>query len=370
MSNAPQKWERPTLRLVNDETLAADELRDPTPADDGRSVSGASTLRQFFLRWFLPIVLCGEMARNEANIKIYLEALDYWERYTKNPPLRLIDEYTIARFSDALRSATYRRGPLGKERPLSLPSQNKHKRTLRAILGRIGPTLNPDKPAKHLVDAPVRIKVEKLPKGKAKPSFGISTARRIYALAGELLIPSLDRLAGMPPGAYMQLFLSLLFFTGLRSGTVLRLRWDMLEERDDGWWLDVPGTIVHKTGKPLEVPVGPHLLAELARFRTDRELICPLVCAYDWIGKLHKRLQRSAGLSGRRVLEIRGWRRTHGTEVANLGVSHGMRMAQMALDHAAEETTAEHYVSLAKIIRALPPLREERATNDRQGRLF
>lgn len=366
MSHVPDAWDRPTLRLFTEETFLASVAAE-FPAGDGRRLSPSMTLRQFFEIWFLPIVLEDEGEARPATIRQYLDALDWWERLTDNPPLRLIDEFTVRKLNKGFESATYRRGKLGKERPLSLATKAKHRTQLNAILARIGPQVHPEKKAKALVAETPRMKLKR-PAHQPKECFSLDRGRRVMAVA--LDRPGLAHVPGLQLSEYLELWLSLLYFTGGRAEIeVPQLEYSMLQEDRRGWWLNVPGKI-RKNGKPLQVPVGPHLLDVIERTRRERRYICPLNWSYSWQSKQHARLQLDAGIPRTEVLSPHAWRRTHGDQVFSLGAAAGMKAAKEALDHADERTTELFYVANHKLIRQLPPLRAAKKVDDRQGRLF
>ena len=74
--------------------------------------------------------------------------------------------------------------------------------------------------------------------------------------------------------------------------------------------------------------------------------------------------------AGVKTLSFSAWRRTHAAEIGRAGAKLGMAIAQRAMDHASQKTTAEHYVDLNPVsIRAMPSIVPKRE-DTRQKRLF
>ena len=350
-----------TLRLVRpDETT--EELHE---LEQPGGLSPSMTLRQFFERWFRPIVLVGQSDDAQTTIGLYEDALNYWERLTLNPPLRAIDDFVIAEFTANLRTATYKRGKLGKERPLKPYTIAKHLKNIRAILGRIGPTQHPKRPGKAIVTEVPYIMV-KTPQHNVKPSFPLETARRIAFAARSVATPDIP---GIPVWRWWNGVLSGFFFLGVRVGTVWSLRWDWLHQEDDGYWFKVPASGVKKTHKAINVPVHPLLLQAIMPMRTADPKVFPRPFCTEHFRTLHFKAQEMAGIAKAKQLSPQAWRRTHGQEMVKIGAKSGVQAAQLSLDHADAKTTVGHYVTLADLMRKLPWLAD--LTDDpRQAKLF
>jgi len=279
---------------------------------------------------------------------------------------------TVATFIAALRSATFARGPLARSRSLSADTIAKHLTQLRAITARIGPTIDPKRPAKKLVAETPYLAVKR-PQARPKPAFAIEAARRM--LAGVWQQPRWPRQAATAIDAprFLLATVATLYYTGLRPGTALGLDWGMLGEHGADAFLDVPAAAVTKTRKPIQKFLHAEALAAICRLHgvspakhpaSGPLLRCPWT--YGTLAKLHKRLQRRAGLAGE--LSLQAWRRTHGTELARLGLGRALELARGSLDHADVATTSGYYVDLeAEAIKRLPPILP---ADDRQGRLW
>jgi integrase len=334
------------------------------------SVTAESTLTDFWEHWFLPIVLVPGKA-SEGTIRLYRETLAWWRHLTGDPPIRRIDDLLCAAFVGALRNATYRRGPNGDLRRLSHNSIAKTLRTLRAVVSRLGPRVKPMKPtAKLLAEAPI------VPAFKAafkrKETFTLSQARAIAAACDLMQCPR--RLPEQfPPPIWWKARIALLYFTGLRRGTAMALRWRHVERDGDRWWINVPGSLVPKTGKATRIAAHPQLIAVLKRMhwqRGENHLLTPEV-DIDHFAGLHYELQRKAGIAVAACQTVGAWRRLHGQLIGELGLTHAENLSRVSLDHGDARTTTTHYVELANECRLkLPPLWGDGVLDQRQLLLF
>lgn len=347
---------RPILRLVRP---------DERTLDSSGGLSPLMTLREFFEAWYKPIVLIGQNGDASSTVNLYHDALRYWENLTNNPCICEIDEFVIAHFTEALRRATYRRGKIGEARPLSEWTVNKHLKNIRALLSRVGPTLHPKRPGKRLVEEVPYVAISAAQE-RLKPGYTLETARKIVAAARDVKTPEID---GIPSWRWWPAVYSVYFFTGLRSSSVFALRWEWLEEREDGHWFCVPTHGVKKTRKAIDVPVHPELLTAILPIRTKSEFVCPRPFCYEHFCTLHDQAQALAGIAPGKRLSPQAWRRTHGQEMVKLGAKFGVRAAQLSLDHADAKTTLGHYVTLADIMRQLPWL-ADLGHDPRQKQLF
>ncbi len=337
-------------------SLQFPQLRLFVPAegdnDDG-ALSPQITLSQLFWRWFKPICLEGE---NDADstIKEYVTSIGYWIDLTGDPPLLQIDEFTVAGFKKALHQVLWKRGPLGTPRPLAEHTIAKHLKQIRAVLRRAGPTTHPDRPGKLLVAQVPHIRVSK-PRCLPKKPFPLEVARRI-TLASQKL-PATDKMIAGDARRWWIALLQVLYFTGVRIGTALKLEWPMVSTRADGHWLVIPGAIIDKTGKPLEKYLHDDAFAAIEQLRTEASRVLLWPHCRRYLSTIHDDLQALAGIPDADRLSPQAWRRTHGTEMARVGAKFGIRIAQAALDHEDERTTRASYVDIEpELIRQLPAL--------------
>lgn len=345
---------RPRLRLII-----------PGQEDPHSRLSSGMRLTEFFSEWYLPIVLVGERAVSESTIGEYRTSLAWWAKLTGDPPIAHIDEYVVADFVTRIRTATFSRGLATRQHLLSKWTSAKHCANIRYVLARCGPTVDSARPGKALLSAVPRVPVRKPRHAAPKPCFGLTQARRIVAARDKMVYPSHD---WCTPAQWWLALLSLFFYTGLRSGTVLRLRWDWLSEREDGWWLDVPEHAVPKTHKATAKPLSGHAMQALEPLRGHGDLLVPWPHCYEHLRRVHESLQTAAGVSP--ILSVQAWRRTHGNELARLGANYGSQLAQQSLDHSDSRTTENFYVDVrSQLLRKLPSLLQN-DDGQQQLRLF
>jgi len=336
---------------------------------DGPRLSDRMTLSQFFECWFLPVVLV-QHATKPQSIKPYRDALRYWKLITHDPPLRLIDEYVVAMFLDGLRSATWSRSKLrGSDRLLSEATQAKHLRYIRAILYRTGPSINPKRPGKGLIAAAPYVYVPPVD-GEPKPPYSLDQVRRMMAATAQMERPDI---AGITPGAWWQATLCLLFYTGQRYATIInpRLVWDKIEQRADGWWLKLDRDDVPKTSKAQNIALHHDAVTAISRIQSQRKRIIPFPHCKTAFDDWHTELQELAGIPAAEQMSVQAWRRTHGCELAELGLKKAEELARSSLNHANVKTTRRSYVNVeAKFIRQLPSILPAAGDDARQRKLF
>ena len=355
MTAAPRST-RPQFRLITADDLGGlATVSVPPPR-----MSAEARLSEFFEHWYLPIILESERESSAATIRVYRECLAWWERLTGDPPLCEVDEAVIARFRKALRKATYKRGRFGQERKLSLSRQHLIRNTLNFVFSRTGPR-RPRITSAGLLEESPHIKTAAPKADQAKPPFALSRARRIIIEADKLTWGPKPGACRRPIptcqlGELMQAYLLVLYYTGLRTGTVLKLRWRHVRRTKRGAFLRIPARLVTKTHKGMRKYLHPEALAALERIHqlTGSTRLLPFPFSYSWLSQLHERIQRQA-FPQRKPLSQHAWRRTHGTQMHRVGASVGIRVAQKALDHADDTTTRQYFVRTEPtLIRRLP----------------
>lgn len=346
---------RPVLSLFRppdepDETLNSGEL-----CTENVEISAAMRLSQFFRQWFVPIVLAAERDCQATTVGLYEDSIGWWIKITGDPPLSQIDEFTLALYQQGLRTATFRRGLSGSARPLSRGSQVKHLRNIRAVLHRLGPTLDANRPAKELLPKTPHLRVPEL-KSKLKPCFNWAQCQAMIAATEQMTVP---RIPGISPRDWWRGRLACHLYTGLRSGTIRRLTWEVVQQDDSGQhWLEIPAELVTKTQKETRVIVHPTLLAAIQATRRTESPSEPLSvqphCS-RWVQELHERLQNLAGIPEAKWLSPHAWRRTHSDQLAQLGLAAVADLCRSALDHADARTTTGHYVDVLNKFRLKLP---------------
>lgn len=352
--------------------------------DSSGVLSPSMQLPDFFEHWFLPIVLIDATDASPGTVQIYRDSLAWWQRLTQAPTLRQIDEFRVASFNAGLKTATYTRGKFGLPRPLRLATANKYQRCIKAILSRLGRG-TPQRPGKEILRTTPLLTIHRPPQPRVKRAFTLAEARRIVAACEEA--SHWKRRPGRPPAhpaalaayerdpvAWHQAALGLLFYLGVRSGTALRVEWQMLQRDDDWFAFDLPAEIVEKTGKGLRRPVPASLLRALERLageslasvveRQRSGLILPWPHCYEHFATCHDRLQAAAGIPPERWLSPQAWRRTNAQQLGLVGAKAAVKVARQGLDHADESTTTGSYVDVAVYFMMLPDILPERVDHD------
>lgn len=354
-----------------DRAIAPAQLRLFSASDGAGDLSARLTLRQFFDRWFLPVVLPQAAI---GTVQVFRTAIDWWEQLSwrsdpydpqhpyagprvrpPNPPLSEIDDLLLAQFYARLRSATYKRGPLASPRPLAAFTATKIVRAIGTILRRAGPK-NPHDPKRRalgLIEETPYVSAPAPRGGEPKAAFTVDQARALWRAA-----PGMPAI-GEWTWRHYQSLIALAFYTGHRSGTLLGLQEQHCRSEHGHLWLDVPAELVPKTGKPRKKLLHPTCAQQIRSLWTGdpRRLLLPWPCAYSWLARKHFLWQDLAGIPLRSRLSLHAWRRSHANEMAALGLEHATKIAQMALDHSDAATTSRFYLSLeAQIILRLPDL--------------
>lgn len=347
---------RPTLKLF----LA--EESDVSLGCGPRGLSPEMTLPEFFEEWYVPVVT-KTADWDEKSINLLRVSLRWWAQLTGDPPLRLIDDFTIANFAAGLRNATYRRGKLGVLRRLGETTVANHLRHIQWILVRCGMKSSAQPQAAALIDPPFVPQKPVVP--APKRPFTTQQWRALFARGLEARVPKSNLIR---PALFWQALYATLFYTGFRIGTVLRLRWEHLVADEGEWWLDVPKAIVSKTEKATKRVVHPSLFAALQLVRQDDSpLIFPHGAHACTLGDWHKEMQAEIGIA--QPMGWNAWRRTFTAELARLGYQQTVKILQQALDHSDSSTTTSHYYDPKNdFIRRLPSV--EMLSAERQLTLF
>ena len=352
--------------------------QEPPSTDGGGELSPESTLSQFFLRWYLPIIMIGERQNAAGTIENFIKAFDYWCHLTGEPPMRNIDDFTTIRFATGLRTVTYTRGRLGKPRLLEVGAQKKHISNILTVMGF----------AVEMGFVP-RMPRLKSPRGKPKNTLPAFTMEQVKAIMQATLAMTEPQFPGIRPSAWWQAAICLLFFTGFRWGTIFPhvrqvklfdervdvqrhgLLWDRVQERVDGLWLSLRAEDVSKTAKAQDKALHADVIRSIRRIRQPSETVIPWMRSKTHFRHLHAELQQRAGIPADQCLAPHAWRRTHAVQVMASAL-HLLRKAQVELNHADLKVTLQSYVGdgneSSDIIRGLPSIIPE--DNGQQLRLF
>lgn len=317
----------------------------------GSRLSAASTVREFWQDWYTPVVHVGEKGSKQKTIDESGVSVGWWEVLTDDPGLGSIDAYTLADLQDGLRGATFRKGPHAPVRVLRRATQVKHLKAIRAILERVGPTVDREKPSAGLVEHVPYYRILSVKRDAPGPSFTLDEVRAVVAAA--------SRLADRAARREWLVRLGLLFYTGIRIGSCLAARSSMIAERNGRPWLVLPGDDV-KTGNTLAVPLHPEFFSVLMKHIPETGsgadvLLCPWGLHPRTLTTHHHALQELAGIKQPRGFHA--YRRTHAEQMNLLGAGHAQLASQASLDHASKATTSEFYSNArALLIDQLPKI--------------
>jgi len=352
------------LRVVWDDS--GPQRRLP-PGSDPRA---AWTLDQFLEEWVVGAVWRPKRTTSE-TIRGYLETLKYWRAISSDPPLGLATDQETIDFVGLLPEwgSSSRGVPRGKPHriarldecpsfePLTSVTIANHATRLATLFRFAGPQLHPRKPAARIIkEFPYIPQVTR--EFETKPPFNLEVARQIASASGRMTKPDLP--PGWPRALWWQLRLAIFYYTGIRAGTVLELAWKHVIPTVDGPAFTIPGSLV-KTGKAVWMPLPAQLAALLATVPrgSPDDLILPAGCCYRHFVELHSELQRLAEVPEHLRQSPHAWRRTHLTQMVNLGSDQMLEVGRLAAQHADGRTTEKNYLGQAivnQLRMRLPPL--------------
>lgn len=326
--------ESSALRLFDPDGLYTAEKRPPGASQ----LSAQNTLLEFFYRHAWPDILAakGDSQRTRQD---YQQSLAHWQRFTGDPALAAIDKRTCSKFLRVL--ATWPGQKAGE--PLSANTRHKHWQNIQRLLDWTGPQGRHNRNgAGLLLEVPY---VASPRKQRALPRPGLSLEeihRWLSVLPQAAAIP---KVGSFDPGAWWRGLIILAYNTGLRPGTMLRLRWEWL----DGQVLRIPTGVIKGGGGGLAW-VNQAALAALEPLRRPAGLILrwpDWPCAETTLNNHRVRLQRLAEI---RALSLYAFRRAFATECAKISTL----AVQLALGHegAGTRMVAEHYIDAIDVMSA------------------
>lgn len=308
------------------------------------------TLTEFAERWFFPNVLIGEHGSQPSTINDYRKSLAYWREATGDPAIEKITAFTLAEFQKHLRTATYKRGPNSKPRPLLPFTIAKHIRQISTLLCAIGPSHDPRRMTAGVAVTLPYLRKQGVHREAPKKPFQLEEARSILKF-----VVGLD---DADKRVQWVAFLSLLYFTAARFSAALRISPSMISDQGGRPWLTIPGRI-NKTKNAFAAPLHADVLealAKLPRPADDSQPYFNFRLHKRTLDLHHREFQRAAGMKAT-SLGWHAWRRTHAVQIEALGFANGQIAAQIALDHSSRNTTRQFYCDgRATLIDRLPRL--------------
>jgi integrase len=316
------------------------------PADPLRKakLSPEMTLTEFYWSYYRPV--CME-ARGVKALTMYETevSLKYWRDFTGDPQVGKITGLECANFVKSLNSLPGK----GGEGSISPNTVRKHCKAIQALFDKLAPRGKENRLGTGLLaDVPYL----ELPRARPKPpedSFTVEEIGRWIEIANSAHLPNI---MGIRPGAWWRSLILFCFNSGLRIGTVLELKWSMLE----GNCLNVPGEI-YKGGNAHRFYLSAHALAAIEPLRNlpgrPEKIFANPYKGQGPLQRIRLKMFKAADIPKTRRFGFHGLRKSAATEIARVNPEG----ARLLLGHSSLRTTIGHYIhpSLqAEVFQSLP----------------
>ncbi len=306
--------------------------------DETVELTADVTLCEFFARWVAPVCLVTAARR---NLDQYRQTLKLWRACTGDPPLRKIDDYTCAAFLRAL-----------VDRQLAANTIRKHCVCVQFCLDRAAPRGRHNRQGRNLIREAPYLEKPLLVRRDVADNFLLPEIAALLTACASLAAPRL--IAGIDAADWWRGLFLTAYNTGLRIGTLLKLRWDWIHADDSGTWFVIPPEAL-KIRRGLRVPLNTAARRALEYVRDDRPaeaLVFAWPATQTWLHCRMQQLHALAKTATNRRLGFHAFRKACATE---LGRYHATA-AGMLLGHGAN-MTRDHYqnrVILAEALEQLP----------------
>ncbi len=331
----PSYWKK----CFNEATKKTKIKSEPEP--DEAPLSPEMTLTQFYTTYIRPICL-EPKSTSAGTFKEYKNALKLWRFYTGDPPINQIGAPICAKFVKALSQRLTRRGE-----NISPNTCRKVCIHLQMIFDRLGPRTQKNRLGAGLLPDPPYLNK---PRRRNKPptdSFGLDEISLWLQAAETATVPQLD---GTTPAAWWRALILFTYNTGLRIGSIMRLRWPMLE----GNVLSVPGDC-YKGGDSHQFTLSKAALQAIEPLRKFQET-CPKIFpwphGFDYLQSCRRRMLKASKIPETHRYGFHALRKSMATELARINPF----VAQAVLGHKSLCTTMNHYVNPQAITDALQNL--------------
>lgn len=300
------------------------------------SASEEATLCSFYHDYYLPVRLASDARQSTRD---YHEVcLRRWRLVTGDPPLKSITAEMLARFRDSLTKSRGLR-PWQRMSPNSIRSML---RTLQSILDKAGPPGPRNRDAAGILSTVPWVKPPR-PEDREPRIVPIELVNAAYEAAACMEFPRLDK---VKPPKWWRALIVLVFNTGMRKGTVFRLRWEWVDWQNR--LIAVPAASM-KSRRVHVSPLNETVLRHLHSIRDDdRELIFPWPINTRAFHDYWHSLLDLAGIPRDEHFGLHGLRRTLATTLWKTSP----QAARLALGHRSMETTIGHYVNAQAIVAA------------------
>jgi integrase len=327
----PVFWRRCNNKAINPGIL---ELSVENPAVE---LKPEMSLTEFYRSYVLPICL-EPRSPAEGTLKEYSTAMKFWKLYTGDPPVNLIDARTCATF---IKMLSQRLNKSGEQ--ISPNTVRKLSISIQFIFDRLGRRSRHNRTGAGLMpDVPYLEKPHKRP--KTPDPF---TLDEISAWIEAAKTAKAPRIRGLSPARWWKALILFTYNSGLRIGSVMRLRWSMLE----GNVLNIPGRDF-KGGYDKQFVLSAPALEAIEPLR-KLEMKFPKI--FPWNYELHY-LQvvrcKMMGVSriplGRRY-GFHALRKAHASFLSQINPF----IAQASLGHTSLKTTLDSYIRPGSMVDAL-----------------
>lgn len=298
------------------------------------------TLPRFYYEYYRPARL-GDASKD--TLKWHEILLRRWVVLTGNPELKEITTTILARFRDCLLAS--------KGRGVNRMSPNTvvhYMAFIQALLDKAGPPGHRNRDALGLIDRPPWVK----PPRKLRRIPRIATAEELSALYEAAACMEMPHVSGAKPPEWWKALLVTAFNTGLRKGTLFKLRMSWIDWQRRAITIPAEAT---KTFVAQIIPLNETCYSHLLRIRGDRDLLFewPYTAKRTFYWNLDK-LFELAGIPKDRRFGLHAIRKATATALWE----HSPAAAQYTLGHTTPETTRLFYVSgggiVARALEAMP----------------
>lgn len=292
---------------------------------------GDMTLTRFYREWYVPNRLTDASPLTRST---YEATLSRWRLLTGDPPLAAITAATLAKFRDSLKTCRVGRG-IGPMSPTTVARHLRHANTLLGKAGQPGPR---NRDAAGFIKG--HVPWVKSPRMVVTPPR-IVEEREItacYEAAGLM-----DRPVGLPckPGDWWRALVVTAWNTGLRTGSLLSLRWQDID------WEKRTVTISPERIKSRRwhvVPLNTVVLDHLRKIRRSEGIVFDWPLRREAFYVAFRRLQSLAGIG--RHFGVHDIRKTMATRLWGVAPE----AAVLALGHAGADVTLRHYIEGPAIV--------------------
>ena len=301
-----------------------------------------TTLSSFYFSHYKPVRLA-DAARQ--TVETYELIVRRWVLLTGDPPLKEITTETLCRFRDCI-ARMAGRDRVGRRSSASVYQFVKH---IQWILDKTGPPGPRNRDAAGIIPQPPWIKPPRL---DIQLPRTVST-EHLDALYRSCVSADKPRLpgTGIKPPAWWRALLAVALGTGLRRGTLFKLRMEFIEW--DKRLIIIPAGHL-KARRPQIVCLSRVAIDHLRTIRTDRELVFPWPHGENAFYREFRRLRALAGIKPSDAFALQRIRKT----TASLLWESSPQAAQFALGHSTDRVTKAYYVAgqfiMAKALDAMP----------------